>query len=228
MWVLKYTRHSHFSLRSRRPGLGKEHSLWNLESLVTGGVELSLWPSCYLILFRAGMILTCQTFGGRGTNAFLRRVHIPWTSLFCILTKTLRSLSCSAEEWAGQQLCEPVQEAETILEAKERARESFPVFSWTVECYCLKHFSTYVIENRKWGVWRVPTQRWCFKEIKLSDTCSLCIVDMHRAKSHKSAQWSSAHLKYTDGSTHTRWKMSRDRMSSRSPSQRGATGLSSF
>lgn len=75
-----------------------------LRAGVTEGVEMSQWQ-LLLDFVQSRYDSNESSIRGGGINTFLSQVHIPWVSLFCILTKTLRSLACSAEAWAGQQLC---------------------------------------------------------------------------------------------------------------------------
>lgn len=85
------------------PGKGDLHWERNgvceiLRAVVTAGVEMSLWQSSHLILFRAGMILTGQAFGKNKPISELspRPVDL---SLLCP-HPTLHSVACSAEERA--------------------------------------------------------------------------------------------------------------------------------
>lgn len=72
-----------------------------LRAVVTEGVEMPLWQGCYLILFRAGMILTGQTFG-KNKHISELSPHPMDLSLLCP-HQTLHGLACSAEGRAQQQ-----------------------------------------------------------------------------------------------------------------------------
>lgn len=72
-----------------------------LRAVVTEGVEMPLWQSCHLILFRVGMILTGQAF--RKNKHISELSSRPMDLSLLCPHQTLHGLACSAEEWAQQQ-----------------------------------------------------------------------------------------------------------------------------